>query len=497
MPRREPLARAAASSGASSTPPRRQHGLHTPGGRVTTTGVGGFTTGGGYGWTSSKHGLTCDNLLSAEVVLADGRVVTASEQENADLFWGIRGGGGNFGIVTEFEYRLHQLGPIVLAGLALWPIERAADVVRAWRDYVDRRSRRALDGVRDPDRSARAVRARIHARAGGIGMAAMYVGDPGAGARVMQPLKDLRPAVDLIQPMPYTAFQAMIDPMAPKGFRSYWRGEYLQRLSDEAIDTFVQHGPELAAAGTPLRQVVIFRIGQGVTAVPDEATAFSHRDAQLPVPSDHDVAGTPADDDRLIAATRTFCEAMRPFSTGAEYLNFTPEDRVRDAYGAAKVPAAGCPQGPIRPWQPLPVEREHQAKPRSRGAGARLTGEHDPTPAMRLAPVDIDRRISDAQGGYTAHTLDRVLAPGGPDSRARPTDPRCASLGRIGPSAAGAYGDERCPRRSVTVVLSRTVPDPDREGAGRGRGRRRPRRAGRLAPRRPRPDQPRAGLGSR
>ena len=115
----------------------QQHGLHTPGGRVTTTGVGGFTTGGGYGWTSSKYGLTCDNLLSAEVVLADGRVVTASEQENADLFWGIRGGGGNFGIVTEFEYRLHPLGPIVLAGLALWPIERAPEVMRAWRDYVD------------------------------------------------------------------------------------------------------------------------------------------------------------------------------------------------------------------------------------------------------------------------------------------------------------------------------------------------------------------------
>ena len=115
----------------------QQHGLHTPGGRVTTTGVGGFTTGGGYGWTSSKYGLTCDNLLSAEVVLADGRVVSCSEREHAELFWGIRGGGGNFGIVTEFEYRLHPLGPIVLAGLALWPVERAPDVMRAWRDYVD------------------------------------------------------------------------------------------------------------------------------------------------------------------------------------------------------------------------------------------------------------------------------------------------------------------------------------------------------------------------
>jgi hypothetical protein len=151
----------------------------------------------------------------------------------------------------------------------------------------------------------------------------------------MQPLKDLRPAVDLIQPMPYTAFQAMIDPMAPKGCRSYWRGEYLQSLSDGAIDTFVQHAPTLTAAGMPLTQGIIFRIGQGVTAVPDEATAFSHRDAQYLF---HPIAmwQAQADDDRLIAATRTFCEAMRPFATGAEYLNFTPEDRVRDAYGAAK-----------------------------------------------------------------------------------------------------------------------------------------------------------------
>src|SRR5215469_15942014 len=115
----------------------QEHGLHTPGGRVTTTGLGGFTTGGGYGWTSSKHGLACDNLISAEVVLADGSVVRASEHDHADLFWGIRGGGGNFGVVTEFEFRLHSLGPAVLAGLTLFPIDRAPDVLRRWRDWAD------------------------------------------------------------------------------------------------------------------------------------------------------------------------------------------------------------------------------------------------------------------------------------------------------------------------------------------------------------------------
>jgi FAD/FMN-containing dehydrogenase len=311
------------------------HGLHTPGGRVTNTGIGGFTTGGGYGWTSSKYGLTCDNLISAEVVLADGRVVTASEQENEDLFWGIRGGGGNFGIVTEFEYRLHPLGPIVLAGLALWPIERAEDVLRAWRDYVD--------GSPDELSTACAIftappeeflpdylRGRV-----ALGMLAMYVGDPEKGAEIIQPLKDLGPVVDLIQPMPYTVFQALLDPTAPKSHRSYWRGEYLKSLSDEAITTFFRHAPELAAAAKPFGQMIIFRIGQGVAATADGATAFSHRDADYlfhPI----SVWQEPTDDGRLIAASRAFCEAMRPFSTGGAYLNFTPEDRVRDGYGAAK-----------------------------------------------------------------------------------------------------------------------------------------------------------------
>jgi FAD/FMN-containing dehydrogenase len=313
----------------------QKYSLHTPGGRVTTTGIGGFTTGGGYGWTSSKYGLTCDNLLSAEVVLADGRVVTANERQNEDLFWGIRGGGGNFGIVTKFEYRLHPLGPNVLAGLALWPIERARDVLRAWRDYVD--------GAPDELSTACVIltappEAFVPDHLKGqvaLGMAAMYVGDPEEGRDIMQPLKDLAPVVDLIQPMPYTAFQSILDPMAPKGYRSYWRGEYLNGFSDGAIDTFIRHAPELAAAAKPLSQMLIFRIGQGVAATVDGATAFSHRNADYLF---HPISmwQEPTDDERLTAANRAFCEAMRPFSTGGAYLNFTPEDRVRDAYGEAK-----------------------------------------------------------------------------------------------------------------------------------------------------------------
>ncbi|MFC5995189.1 FAD-binding oxidoreductase [Pseudonocardia hispaniensis] len=312
------------------------HGLHAPGGRVTTTGLGGFTTGGGYGWTSCKHGLACDNLLSAEVVLADGSVVRASEQQHADLFWGIRGGGGNFGVITEFEFRLHPLGPTVLAGLTMFPIERAPQVLRGWRDWADSA----------PDELATAcvvltappepfVPPQLHGKPV-LGIAALYVGPPDHGAEVVRPLTQLDPVVDHLAPMPYTAFQAALDPLAPWGMRSYWRGEYMRELSDTAIDTFLAHAVGLTALGAPLSQMVIFRIGQGVATVPDEATAFSHRDAGYlfhPI----SVWAEPGDDERMIAGNRAFAAAMRPFSTGASYLNFTPEaGRVRDAYGAEK-----------------------------------------------------------------------------------------------------------------------------------------------------------------
>jgi len=312
-------------------------GLHTPGGRVTTTGLGGFTLGGGYGWTSSKYGLACDNLISAEVVLADGRVLRASEREHADLFWGIRGGGGNFGIVTEFEFRLHPLGPTVLAGLTMFPIGRAPDVLPRWRDWSDTvpdEMATACAVVNAPPEPF--VPPELHGQPV-LGIVVLYVGDPAAGARAVQPVRDLGPAVDLIGPMPYTAFQASLDGFAPYGGgRFYARGEYLPTLSDGAIAEFLAHAPDLAARSHPLSQMIIFRIGQGITAVPEAATAFPHRDARYlfhPITAWAD----PADDARMTAATREFAVAMRPFSTGASYLNFTHEaDRVRDAYGDDK-----------------------------------------------------------------------------------------------------------------------------------------------------------------
>jgi hypothetical protein len=312
----------------------QQHALHTPGGRVTTTGVGGFTTGGGYGWTSSKYGLTCDNIVAAEVVLANGSVVTASEREHPDLFWGIRGGGSNFGIVTEFTYRLHPLGPIVLCGLALWGIDRAEDVARKWRDHADdapdELSTACVILTAPPEPFVpEPLRGRVV-----LGIVAMYVGDPGQGTSVIQPIRDLEPAVDLFGPMPYVAFQSLIDPTAPKGYRSYWRGEYLDDLPDAAVDTFVRRGVELTAASQPFAQVIMFRVGQANAAIGEDATPIAHRRSKYMF---HPITmwQQRSDDERLIAACRAFCEAMRPFTTGGAYLNFTPEDRLRDGYGAA------------------------------------------------------------------------------------------------------------------------------------------------------------------
>src|SRR5215216_2398849 len=193
-------------------------GLATPGGRMTTTGVGGFTLGGGYGWLSPKWGLTCDNLTSVDVVTADGRLLTASEEENEDLFWGVRGGGGNFGVVTSYEFRLHQLGPMVLAGLALHPIDDANDVIRGYRDYVETAPEELATGtaiLQAPP--APFIPEHLQGKPA-LGIFAMYIGDADEGREVMAPLKELgASAVDLIQPMPYTAFEALLDPFNPKG----------------------------------------------------------------------------------------------------------------------------------------------------------------------------------------------------------------------------------------------------------------------------------------
>jgi FAD/FMN-containing dehydrogenase len=313
-------------------------GLATPGGRVTTTGLGGFTLGGGYGWISPRFGLTCDNLLAADVVTADGRLVTASERENADLFWGLRGAGSNFGVVTSYEYRLHPLGPLVVGGLLLHPIERGPEVARGYRDYMEAA----------PDELATAMAVLMAPPAPFVppslqgkpilGLIVLYAGAVEEAEAVVAPLRRLGPpAVDLVQPLPYTAFQALLDHSAPWGLHDYSRALHLQGLSDGAIDTVLEYGAEITAT-SPWSQMILFRHGGAVSRVPDEATAFSHRGAAYMA---HPIAAwqDPTDADRHLDWIRCFSAAMEPFATGGVYLNLEADegaDRVRANVGAEK-----------------------------------------------------------------------------------------------------------------------------------------------------------------
>jgi FAD/FMN-containing dehydrogenase len=311
-------------------------GLASPGGRVTETGLGGFTLGGGYGWLSPKYGLACDNLVSANVVTAEGRLVTASESENEDLFWALRGGGGNFGVVTSYEFRVHPVGPIITAGMLVYPLEQANEVARAYRDYV----------ADAPDELATAlaffsappepfIPERLHGKTV-LAIPVCHCGDLADGERVVRPLKEIgSPVADLVGPMPYTAFQALLDPTAPRGWHWYNTGEHLDDLSADAIDVLVEHAPE---GLDPLSMVIVFRHGGAVSRIPDDATAFSNREAEYIL---HPLAAwlDPADDARHLSWLRELVRAMEPFKTGGVYLNFTPDERERalSGYGADRI----------------------------------------------------------------------------------------------------------------------------------------------------------------
>lgn len=294
-------------------------GLATPGGRVTTTGLGGFTLGGGYGWLSPVHGLACDNLVAADVVTADGRVVHVDEQSQPELLWGLRGGSSNFGIVTSFEFALHPVGPLVLAGLVFRPIETAGEVLRAYREIVDTLPEQVVTSfgivMAPPEPFVPADRVGKPT----LGMFVLYVGDPDEGVDVVAPLRAIgTPFADVVQPMPYTAFQSIVDGFNPPGFRHYHGGRHLTELTDGAIDTYVKYGQQTLS---PLTQAVLFRHGGAVSRVPEDATAASHRDATYML---HPIAqwSDPTEDATHIGWARALQDAMAPWTTGGVYLNF-------------------------------------------------------------------------------------------------------------------------------------------------------------------------------
>jgi FAD/FMN-containing dehydrogenase len=304
------------------------HGLGVTGGVISTTGIAGLTLGGGLGWTMGKLGLAVDNLLSAQVVTADGRVLTASVDENPDLFWALRGGGGNFGVVTSFEYRLHPIGPVVTGGIVAYPFDTARDLLRFYRDFTGN----APDELTAfaalmfaPDESGQKL----------AGIALCHIGAQEQAQKDIEPLlKFGTPVMVQVGPMPYAAVNTMLDEAAPPGLLNYWKTSFLSELSDDAIDTIVDH---FDTTPSPLNFIMLEHFHGEVARVPVGATATPHRETSynFVVPSGWT---DPADTEKNVAWTREIFAAMGPYLAARRYVNYLDDDDVaanptREAFG--------------------------------------------------------------------------------------------------------------------------------------------------------------------
>ena len=310
------------------------HGLATTGGIVSHTGVAGLSLGGGVGWLMRKHGLTVDNLLAAEVVTADGKRLRASADEHPDLFWALRGGGGNFGVVTAFEFRLHPVGPLVLAGPILWDATDAVEVLRLYRDFVhgapDELGTVVRFGTAPP---LPVIPEDLHWRPV-LMVGACYAGPIEDGEKALRPLRaSLTPLLDLIGPTPYVGFQGALDSTVPHGWNYYWKSTHLPGLGDDLIDVIAGHA---FACSSPRSYAAMFHLKGAVSRVSEGATAFGNRQASHAITLD--AVWRPGDDygDRDTAWSRAFFAALGRFREGV-YVNFLDgdehPDRVREAYG--------------------------------------------------------------------------------------------------------------------------------------------------------------------
>jgi FAD/FMN-containing dehydrogenase len=299
-------------------------GLATTTGVVSMTGLAGLTLGGGVGWLNGKHGLACDNLLAADVVTADGRLLKASAEENDDLFWGLRGGSGNFGVVTSLTYQLHEVGP-VLGGAVVYPFDQARDILRSYHEYM----RTCPDELvtigslgTGPDGSPVAA------------IAVCYCGPIEAGERVVRPLRTLgTPLEDSIQPMPYRTIQSGSDAAFPFGQQHYWKAAWLKELSDDAIEVILRFAAEKPSAATG---IALQEMHGAAARVAHDGTAFPHRDSHYDFLILSQWADA-ADSEKNIEWTRALFDAMQPFLERGVYVNDLGEegeDRVRAAYGA-------------------------------------------------------------------------------------------------------------------------------------------------------------------
>jgi FAD/FMN-containing dehydrogenase len=309
-------------------------GLATPTGNVSMTGVAGLTLGGGLGWIARKHGPACDNLLSARVVTADGERVTASAEENPDLLWGLRGGGGNFGVVTSFEYRVHPVGPQVIAGGVLHAFSDAPEVFRFFADFVAT-APDELSVTASTFRAASGMPIPPEMRGELVTMLAVcWVGDLAAGERALRPLRSFgRPLADLVAPMPYTTLQSSSDAAYPNGQRNYWKSHYVDEITDAVIATLSEHAPRMTS---PQSSFYFQHLGGAISRPGIDTAAFGHRDAAFDF-AILTVWKHGAEDAEHLTWARDFSAAMQPYATGVYVNNLGVEgaDRVRAAYAPA------------------------------------------------------------------------------------------------------------------------------------------------------------------
>jgi FAD/FMN-containing dehydrogenase len=296
-------------------------GLATTGGLISTTGVAGFTLGGGIGWLVRKHGLACDNLVEADVVTAEGNVLRAAINGDRDLLWALRGGGGNFGVVTRFRFELHPL-PEVSGGLLGYPRTRAIDILRHWRDFVTDAS---------PDLTTVAALMTTPDGHPAVGIALCHAGSSADAAAGIRTLRSLGPAAaDHVAAMPYTALQTSLDATAPHGVRNYWKSDFVAELTDEAIEVLVRGANRM---GSPLSMVHIHQLGGAMTREPQGGSAFAHRGSAFV----YNLIATwtePSQDSDHISWARALFDELRPHSLGAAYLNFLGDDDVDRAAAA-------------------------------------------------------------------------------------------------------------------------------------------------------------------
>ena len=309
------------------------HGLATTGGRVSTTGVAGLTLGGGSGWLERKHGLACDNVLAVELVTADGRIVRATADQHPDLFWALRGGGGNFGVVTAFEFRLHEVGPEVMAGVVIHPVERGRELMALWRDVMlDAPDELSLGFAYFTAPDIPEIPAELRGRVV-VGVNGMYAGDVAEGEKALRELRAFGPpAADLYGPMPYVEFQQFFDIEA--GYRNWWSSEQLPDLPDEAIDVITARSEQIPAGVSELFCVAW---GGAVGRVDSTQSPLGGRDMRFII---HPLFlwENPSDDEQLIDLGRGYRDDLAPWASGSTYLNFNGdegEERVRAGFGEA------------------------------------------------------------------------------------------------------------------------------------------------------------------